>query len=296
MGLWVQNVGVKAPSLPPSVSARAAAESFDTPNQMDGWTWTSLDDGRFLDLEELDAIASEAAGEAGAPSLAYSVHDSDSVYVIGADGSGVRFRLMVNPEAWEDELPQQDLDGAVAWASDHGALDPSREDIDAVLERTFVFAEEGLDVLFSCMGLLPAEAAQGSQELDMRTVQEQAPTAIWSWLPTVPSPEERVLEHGSSYAPLQHGDISGYLIAAEEDTHVFHVGPQLDHELIPATAVSGFVVRANEPVVLLGAMPTRDDLSTVLLGHGMTLGSWQEVPEDVPRNLASTAAWVLGHG
>jgi hypothetical protein len=224
------------------------------------------------------------------------VHDSDSVYVVGADGNGVRFRLMVNPEAWEDELPPQDVDGAVAWASDHGALDPSREDIDAVLERTFVFAEEGLDVLFARMGLLPAEAAQGAQELDMRAVEEQAPAAIWSWLPTVPSPEERVLEHGSSYATLQHGDVSGYLIAAEEDTHVFHVGPQLDHELIPATAVSGFVVRAKEPVVLLGAMPTREDLSTVLLGHGMTLGSWQAVPEDVPRDLASTAAWVLGQG
>jgi len=28
----------------------------------------------------------------------------------------------------------------------------------------------------------------------------------------------------------------------------------------------------------------------------VALGSWQEVPEDVPRDLVSTAAWVLGHG
>jgi hypothetical protein len=295
VGLWVQNVGVKAPSLPPAVSARAAAESFDTPDQMDGWTWTSLDDGTFLDLEELDAIATEAAGEAGAPSLAYSVHDSDSVYVVGADGSGVRFRLMVNPEAWEDELPPQDVDGAVAWASDHGALDPSREDIDAVLARTFVFAEEGLDVLFSCMGLLPAGAAEGAQELDVSVV-EQASADVWNWLQSVPAPEERFLERGRWHATLQHGDLSGHLIAAEEEMETAYIDERLERTLIPATLISGFVARAKQPIVFLGAMPTREELSTVLVRQSVTLGSWQGVPEDVPRDLASTAAWVLSLG
>lgn len=261
---------------------------------MEGWTWTSLDDRTFLDFAELDAIAAEAAGEADVPSLAFSVHDSDSVYVVGADSTGVRFRLMVNPD--EDALPpHQEVAEAVAWASVHGSLAPSQEDITEVLDRTFVFAEEGLDVLFARMGLLPAEAAEGLFE--QRDVQFVGASAgVWSRLESVSSPEGRVLESGRWHATLQHFDVSGYLIAAEEDTKIFRVGEQLDHELIPGKTVSGFVVRANEPIVFLGAMPKREDLWNSLTWQGVHLASWQEVPEDVPRDLASTAAWVLTHG
>ena len=294
MGLWVQNLGVKATSLPPSVTSRAATESFGTPDQMEGWTWTSLDDKQFLDLGELDAIAGEAAGEAGAPALAFSVHDSDSVYVVGADSTGVRFRLMVNPEAWEDELPPQEVDAAVTWARDHGALDPSPESIADVLARTFVFGEEGLDVLFARMGLLPAEAAEGAQELDDWV--EAALADLWSEIEPVASPEERMLEGGRWHATLQHRDVSGHLLAAEEDTEVVSIGERLERELIPARAVSGFGLRANEPIVLLGQTPTREDLWNEGTRQGLELGSWQDVPEDVPRDLASTAAWVLAHG
>jgi hypothetical protein len=168
MGLWVQNVGVRAPSVPPDVAQRAAAEKDSVPEPMDGWawaTWATMAGGNFLDLEELDALAAEAAREAGAPALAYSVHDSDSAYVTGADTSGRGFRLMLNPEAWEDELPPQEVDAAAAWAADNAPLTPSPAEITDVLERQFVFAEDGLNALLARMGLLPAEMGEGAQEM-----------------------------------------------------------------------------------------------------------------------------------
>ena len=291
----MQNVGVKAPSLPSAVRERAATESFGTPEQMEGWTWTSLDDRTFLDLGDLDAIAAQAAGEAAAPSLAFSVHDSDSVYVVGADTTGVRFRLMVNPEAWEDEPPPQEIDGAVDWAKDHGALDPSAEEIAAVVARTFVFGEESLDILFAQMGLLPAEAAKRAHELD--DFLDQDPAEVWARLESVESPEKRILERGRWHATLQHGDVRGHLLAAEEDTRTLWVtGERLEYEWIPEKAVTSFVVRVNEPTVFLGQASTREELWDDLARQGVMLGSWQEVPHDVLRDLASTAAWVLAYG
>ncbi len=168
MGLWVQNVGVRAPSVPEAIAGRASAQPDSTPESMEGWawaTWATLADGNFLDLEALDALAAEAAGEAEAPALAYSAHDSDSVYLTGADHSGARFRLMLNPEAWEDELPEQQVDEAAAWARDHAQLNPTPDQIADVLGRQFVFAEDGLNVLLARMGLLPAEFADGAQEM-----------------------------------------------------------------------------------------------------------------------------------
>ena len=163
-----------------------------------------------------------------------------------------------------------------------------------MLARTFVFGEEGLDVLFARMGLLPAEAAEGAQELDDWV--EAALADLWSEIEPVASPEERMLEGGRWHATLQHRDVSGHLLAAEEDTEVVSIGERLERELIPARAVSGFGLRANEPIVLLGQTPTREDLWNEGTRQGLQLGSWQDVPEDVPRDLASTAAWVLAHG
>jgi hypothetical protein len=148
------------------VTERAAAEPDTAPEAMEGWTWASLERGTFVDLDELNALAGEAAAQAAAPSLAYSVHDSDSVYLVGAESAGVRFRLMVNPGAWEDELPPQEIDAAAAWASDHGPSQPSAAELNDVVDRNFVFAEEGLNVLLARMGLLPPRFAEGAQELE----------------------------------------------------------------------------------------------------------------------------------
>jgi hypothetical protein len=95
MGLWAQNVGVRGSSLPSVVLDRAGGETFGVPEAMEGWSWATLDG--FLDLAELDALAAAAGDHAGGPALAFSVHDSDSVYLVGADASGVRFRLMHSP-------------------------------------------------------------------------------------------------------------------------------------------------------------------------------------------------------
>jgi hypothetical protein len=83
---------------------------------------------------------------------------------------------------------------------------------------------------------------------------------------------------------------------AEEDTETSYYDERLERTVIPATLISGFVARAKQPIVLLGATGTREELSTPLTRSGATLGSWQDVPEDVPRDLASTAAWVLSQG
>jgi hypothetical protein len=278
-------------SLPEAVLDRAGAENVGVPEPMEGWTWVTLDG--FIDSDELDGLAAIASKHADAPALALSIHDSDTVYVVGADPSGVRFRLVVNPEAWEDELPPQDLEAAAAWSREHANLDPSSEEIAAVLARQFVFAEEGLDVLLALMGLLPAEAAEGTEELGMGVA---ANADVWSWLEAVRSPQTRILERGRWHTSLQHGDVAGHLLAAEEDTKRLMIDARVDPLVmseVPDQAVSGFVIRPGEPIVFLGQVSTREDLWNDLTRQGVTLGQWAEVPETVPRDLGSAAAWLL---
>ena len=290
MGLWAQNVGVSGSSLPRVVLDRAGAENFGVPEPMDGWTWATLDN--LVDLGELDDLAAVAAEHAEAPALAFSVHDSDSVYVVGADNGGVRFRLVVNPEAWEDELPRQEVEEAAAWSSDHAALDPSPQEIADVLARQFVFGEEGLDVLLARMGLLPAEAAEGAEELG----EAATDLDVWSSLETVPSPRERKLERGRWHATLAHGEVRGHLLAAEEATEHLFIDASADSPSIsglPVIGVSGYAIRAGEAIVFLGQMSTPEEVRDELTRQGIKLGSWAEVPDSVPHDLASTAEWLL---
>jgi hypothetical protein len=289
VGLWAQNVGAQGSSLPPVVLDRAGTETFGVPEAMEGWSWATLDG--FLDLAELDALAAAAGDHAGGPALAFSVHDSDSVYLVGADASGVRFRVVVNPEAWEDELPPQELDEAAAWSRDHGSLAPSTHELAKVLDRDYVFAEEGLDMLLARMGLLPADAAQ---KLGEGPVPD--PDAVWSWLEGVQSPQERTLERGRWWAALEHGGVTGYLLAADDEGTTLFFG---DDALTKGPSemsypcVTGYVVRPDQPVASLGQVPVRDILSNELTRQGVHLGPWEAVPESVPRDLASTAAWLL---
>jgi hypothetical protein len=221
------------------------------------------------------------------------VHDSDSVYLVGGDPSGVRFRLVVNPEAWEDDLPRQEVEEAAAWSRDHAPLDVSPEEIAGVLAQQFVFGEEGLDVLLARMGLLPAEAAEGATELDEGAA---ADLDVWTWLEAVPSPQERILERGRWHTSLQYGDVEGHLLAAEEDTERLVIDARVDPPVmseVPEQAVSGFAIRRGEPILFLAQMSTREELWNELTRQGVTLRPWAEVPESVPRDLASTAAWVL---
>jgi hypothetical protein len=293
MGLWAQNVGVKGSSLPQAVLARSGGEQFGVPEGMDGWSWATLEG--FLDIDELDQLVAEAGQHAGGPALAFSVHDSDSVYLVGTDETGVRFRLMVNPEAWEDEPIPQEVDEAAAWSKEHAPLDPSPKDIAEILGRQFVFGEEGLDVVLASMGLVPAEAAAGVQEMHGAdaTVGE---LEVWNWLQPVDSPKERFLERGRWYATLEHGEVRGYLLAAEEDSRAMVIALGLDEALmseVPDSAVTGFAIRPESPIQFVGQMPSREGLANVLSKQDVTLGPWEEVPEDVSRDLVSTAAWLL---
>jgi hypothetical protein len=292
MGLWAQNVGVKGSSLPQAVLARAGGELFGVPEGMDAWSWATLE--AFLDIDELERLAAEAGQHAGGPALAFSVHDSDSVYLVGADATGVRFRIMVNPEALEDEPLPQEVDEAAAWSKEHAPLDPSSKDIADILGRQFVFGEEGLDVLLAGMGLVPTEAAEGVQEMHGADA-NLGELDVWSWLQPVDSPEERFLERGRWHATLEHGEVRGYLLAAEEDSRAIVIALGLDEALmseVPESAVTGFAIRPYGPIQFLGQMPSREELADVLSRQGVTLGPWENVPEDVSRDLASTAAWL----
>jgi hypothetical protein len=257
------------------VLAKAGSELVGVPDPMEGWNWATL--GDFVEFDELEALLVEATRHAQAPGLAFSVHDSDSVFLLGADPSGLRFVLVVNPEGWEDELPRQEIAEAAAWSRDHAPLDPSAEEIADVLNRQFVFAEDGLDVLLARMGLLPAEAADGAEELADASFPPVS--EIWRGFAPVDAPEEQLLEHGRWHATLEHGDVRGHLLAAVD---------------APREWVVAYGVRTREPIVELAKMWSREELSAEAARQGIRLGPWEEVPDDVPRDLASTAAWVLG--
>jgi hypothetical protein len=121
LGLWIQNVGVRAGSLPSVLIARAASFSDWLP-RTDGWSWTSLsgwqDDGHFLEEEELDDLIVQAAADARAPALGFSVFDSDAVYLVGADTNAIRFRVVIgepaDTEAANARAPHE-IGEAVRW-------------------------------------------------------------------------------------------------------------------------------------------------------------------------------------
>lgn len=289
MGLTVQNIGVRALSLPRVVSRRAAVEPVGVPQGMTGWTWASLDDRHFQETGELDALAAEAGLETSGPVLGVSIHDSDFAYVVGADASGVRFRVLVNPRAFEDEAGPQDLEPAAAWASEHAPLDPSPEALSEVIARDFVFAEEGLDVLFARMGLLPADAAEGVEELPDDAVDA---VSLWSELTGVDAPEAISFGGERWYALVRHGELSAHALAAEAALEVLHVEPGSDPWTEAREGVSGFLV-GSDKIVFLGTVETRERLAQDLLRQGATVGAWEDVPEHVEGNLRATADWIL---
>ena len=143
---------------------RAQQDGFGLPELMEGWTWASLvgvEEDEWLEFPELDDLVASAALDAAAASLGFAVMDSDSVYLVGADPSGVRFHLVVNEEAFDDEPPAQQVDEAAAWARDHAWLDPAPNELRDVLQRRYVFAEDGLDVVFA-RTLLPPGVERSS--------------------------------------------------------------------------------------------------------------------------------------
>jgi hypothetical protein len=60
----------------------------------------------------------------------------------------------------------------------------------------------------------------------------------------------------------------------------------------PIAGVAAFVLRPGGEASFYTHVPSLDVLSDGLAKQGAEVGEWHEIPEDVPRDLASTAAWV----
>jgi hypothetical protein len=285
------------------VQERAGRERFGIPEPMEGWAWASLDPSDFLDFDRLDEVVAEAAARASAPALGFSVHDSDSVYLVGADSGGRRFRLVVNPEAFEDELPDQDVVEAAAWAAEHAPRAPSVDEIEEVLARDFVFAEDGLDELLGQMGLLPPDAAAGAQELGRATAasMERKPFD-WDELEAVAAPELQPLRGVRSWASIAFQGVEGQLLMAEQELRVLMLATGMDTAMVeqavrrmgmaPIAGALAFALRPSGEIAYLGHLPSREAWRSELTRQGVELGEWQPVPEEVSRDLAAAAAWV----
>ena len=283
---------------------RAGRENFGIPEPMEGWAWVSLDTSDFLEFDRLDELVAEAAASASAAALGFSVHDSDSVYLVGGDPRGRRFRLVVNPEAFEDELPGQEVEEAAAWARDHAPQAPTAEELADVLSRDYVFAEEGLDVLLAGMGLLAAEAAGRAEELSGAGGVGGVERLRFDWneLDLVAAPDRQPLLGRRWWASIADADGKGYLLAVEQDLRVMMFATGMDAPMveqaieimgIPEFAgVTGFAFQSAGKIFFLGHMDSLDAWRLELTQQGVEVSEWREVPDDVARDLAATAAWV----
>jgi hypothetical protein len=315
VGLWIQNVGVRADHLPVSLAARAARESFGLPEPMEGWTWTSLagwDEGADgLELQELDALAAAAAAEAGAPVLAFSVHDSDSVYVVGAQPGGAAFRLVVNEDHWDaDTPPPQELYEAVAWAREHALRAPSVAELQEMLARRYVFAEEGLSVVLARMGLLPPEAEHEVEEEDEEDREERArPASLEDVGDLAPGRDDRSLDGERWYTTVTgfrgREDERWTVVFAEVPLPMRVMGIDLPEGLaetltraVEATgmgqALAWLCRRGDRMRMLDPVFDSRDELTRELAGpySNLEVGEWRRVPEDVERKLSATIDWA----
>jgi hypothetical protein len=325
MGLWVQNVGVRAHELPPSVAAHSSDESFGVPEPFDeAWTWTSLDDDVFLDSDGLDDLAERAAIEAAAPVLAFSVHDSDSVYLVGADVRGIAFRLGINVAAFDEGAPDavEGARDAAVWAAEHAPASPSAEELIDAVARRYVFAEEGLAVVLAQMGLVPEDAVGGVAELEADELDdveegdgddeddaplEQGPVDFTAWPPA----DDRALPEERWYATLSgaagpegHWWIVAFYDERPVEYTVFE-GAGVDVEAMRLTLEASGLDRQSgfwayvcgpdgAPRSLDYPSKTLEDLARELRDPHVRLrvGDWEAVPRDVPATLSETCAWV----
>jgi hypothetical protein len=262
---------VKAERLPSTVDAWRESHGLPAPFAA-GWTWCSLDPQRWLEPDELDALTAAA----GAPALAFAVHDSDEAYLVGADDGRVAFRVTVNGE------DAQETDGLAAWAARNAPVTPEPGVLADVLSRTYVFAEAGLSVVFSRLGLLPAEIE--AEELDEDDDDTGAPPLLGIFVQLPPGLEGRALAGERRHTWLDAGDgLAWCLLVAEEEREA---------------GLDGWFAYACAPEVPpLGAVwpvANRDGVVHYLrlLGGDVRLGEWAEVPDDVERTLRATLEWV----
>lgn len=173
-----------------------------------------------------------------------------------------------------------------------------------MLRRRYVFAEEGLDVVLARMGLLPPEAGEGAEEMDLEEGDEPDPDwDVWEALEPVAAPERRELPGGRWFASFRHKDVEAIVLAAEEPFVVMFVGTAVDQQDVERAlaeaglvapgglGVSAYMLRPGKPIASSGQRGTLAEIREDL-GRHSELGEWEEVPARVARDLASTAAWV----
>jgi hypothetical protein len=264
VGLSIQNVGVHAPQLPRSIEPGEELEGLPEPFAA-GWTWRSLDRERWLEPAALAALAARVAVDAGAAALAYSVDDSDSAYLVGADQAGVTFRVTVN----------RGVEGApelAAWAAEHAPASPDAAELEDVLARRYVFAEAGLRVLLLRLGLVTVEAAAAEAG-------DTFPTAVTGGFPFV--------DVAAATAHPLHG--------ARRHTWL-DGGDEIEWRLLAAAEPDGvdlYLCAAEEtPRRAADRFADEEQARRAVELPGVAAGEWRKVPAHVERTLAATLAWV----
>jgi hypothetical protein len=330
MGLWVRNVGVRAPVLPASLAALAARKSEWVP-QTRCWTWTTLrgeeEGGEEPDEEQLEEIARRAAAEASAPALAFLVDDSDVAYLVGADTRGIGFRLVIGEQ--EGRAPQE-FEQAAEWAAEHTPVAPTAEAVREAAGRPYVFAEEGLWVVLATMGLVPGEEAGGAELMQERDVaddwteederrEREVLARVASpedWGEPVGDPEVVELAGRRWYARIEFPtrERERWAVVAHEVERDFltaagFLPSQFDAETVrkvlpedlqkrlaqKQTGIAAWLCTRGQIREVESVFPSLKSLRSQLAGPGSNLrmGDWREVPQDVPAKLAETAAYAL---
>jgi len=123
--------------------------------------WLRAASGReSIDWSELDRLAGELAVRLAGPVLAGWVSDSDYGYLVAAELTGVRARLVIGQRAaraggatWPRGWHSQALITLPEWSRAYAPRTIEAEDVARLLRARRTLAEEGVEAIFVEMGL-----------------------------------------------------------------------------------------------------------------------------------------------
>ena len=290
MGLWIHNVGVRAASLPEWLAARASSEPAWLP-RASGWSWISIDD--FIEETELDELVHRLASEAAAPAIGFSVYDSDAVYLVGRDAADRRFRFIVNEESYRgyDGEAAQEPEAAIAWSAAHTPKTISRDELDEVARTNYVFAEEGLWVLFARLGLVPEEDAGEPETIgDEEEFGEDRDELVLEPALYTPIAVDMELPDRVYVAEITYADgDSGQVLIVEHDLRADALIGVDDESVTYCYAIAADGEIALRTISNGGVALLRNSLAA----QGCRVEGWAALPAGVPRTLRAATAWVL---